>query len=372
MSQIVRQEVFKIRVPLGREIGDNNCAYHAFDVCAVRLVDGQGLSGWGFGEAAHGGTFRKPVSWKAEMEGEAGLRSRLESVSSQLAGCGVADLLEKLPRPWEPWPGPRYLLSALRMALWDLRGRQAGLPLYRLLGGQSGATSLFAYASPCCFPQPDEWVANFFRAKIAEGFCVVKVKVGHPDIEWDMRRLRLVREAVGADVEIAVDGNTAWDGAGTVCWMERVIRENLNISYVEDPVAPDDLKSWELLTREAPLPMVGHDYVPDPAKLRPLLDTGALRAIRMRDGIDHGMAAARLADEYGLALIGCNTFGEHGIHFSLTHPRVRRIEFADLGWNKLFLEPVRVHSGRLVPPTGNGLGLEPDPQRMNEWRVQDS
>jgi len=255
--------------------------------------------------------------------------------------------------------------------LWDLMARQKGRPLHEVLRGQEGAKSVLAYASPCCFPQPTDWVAAFFREKVGEGFRAVKVKVGHPDIGWDIERLLAVREAVGSDVVIAVDGNTAWDAPGTIHWMERATKEGLKISYVEDPMDPSDIAGYEVLAREASIPVVGHDYVPDPKALRPLLDTGAFRAIRMRDGIDHALAAAALAEEFNLALIGCNTFGEHGIHFSLTHPRVERIEFADLGWNDLFENPVRADNGRLRVPEGHGHGLVPRADRLEEWRARD-
>jgi len=371
MSPLSAYFLTKLRVPLGRVIGDNNCSYSAFDVCAVRLEDSDGLNGWGFGEAAHGGTFRKPVSWKAEMATARELEAMLASAWAGLRGRSPQELLESLPRPWEAWNAPRYLLAAVRMALWDLTARQRGKPLHEVLRGGEGPDSLTGYASPCCFPQPTEWVVDFFQAKVAGGFRAVKVKVGHPDIEWDMARLRAVREAVGPEVMVAVDGNTAWDGPGAIRWMERTLQKGLNIAYVEDPVWPEDLEAFRQLAREAPLPVVGHDYVPDPGRQRPLLDTGALRAIRMRDGIDHAIAAARLAEEYDLALIGCNTFGEHGLHFSLTHPRVERIEFADLGWNALFENPVRAEKGKLVVPPGPGLGLVPRADRLEEWKVEE-
>ena len=99
-------------------------------------------------------------------------------------------------------------------------------------------------------------------------------------------------------------------------------------------------------------------------------------AVRLEDadglcGWGFGEVAARLADEYDLALIGCNTFGEHGIHYSLTNPRVERIEFAGLGWNELFENPVRAVGGRLVVPDGPGLALTPRQDRLRERRVED-
>lgn len=360
----------KILVPLGRTIGDNNCAYDRFDVFSLTLRAADGTEGFGFGEKAHGGRFNKPVSWKAEMPTAAEMEKPFAAVWPELRDRSPDDLLAALPRPWEPWKLPDFMHAALRMALWDLRGKQAGKPLYQLLGSAETPDTVFAYFSPCGFPLETGALTRLFKAKAAEGFTAFKVKVGHSDIEWDVARLRAIREAVGPAAEIAVDGNTAWDGPGTLRWIERMEREGLAPAYIEDPIWPEDLEGFRLLAAESPLPIVGHDYIPDPGKLRPLLDTGALRAIRMRDGIDHARAAAELAEEYDLALIQCNTFGEHSIHFSLTHPRVERMEFADLGWNDLFKDPVRPVEGRLKAPAGPGLGLVPKSDLLRELQVK--
>jgi L-alanine-DL-glutamate epimerase-like enolase superfamily enzyme len=359
----------KLRVPLGRSIGDNNCTYDSFDVICLILRAADGTMGYGFGEKAHGGRFNKQVSWKAEMAPLAEVEKQFSSVWPELRDRPAEDLLEALPWPWEPWQVSDFIHAALRMALWDLRGRAAGRPLFQVLGTEETPSDIFAYFSPCGFPLQTVELARLFRAKAQEGFTAFKVKVGHADIEWDVARLRAIREAVGPDAEIAVDGNTAWDGPGTLRWIERVMGEGLAPAYIEDPVWPEDIEAFRLLAAESPLPLVGHDYLPDPEGLRPLLDTGALRAIRMRDGIDHAMASAKLADEYDIGLIQCNTFGEHSIHFALTHPRVERMEFADLGWNKLFENPVRAVQGRLIAPSGPGLGLVPKPDNLQQLSV---
>lgn len=341
-------EVFKLRVPLGRTIGDNNCAYDAFDVAAVKLTSTEGHAGWGFGEKVHGGTFAKPVSWKSDMETETDLQGQLSSILGELEGKEIEELLQELPFAWHEWKVANHLHAAIRMALWDLKGKEAGKPLYKLHWGDDTPDNVFSYASPCGFPQTTEWVVEHFTAKVKSGFPAIKVKVGNADIDLDMDRLKRVREAVGPEVEINVDGNTAWDGPGTLRWIERSIKEGLNLGYVEDPMWPDDLDGYRLLAKESPLPIIGHDYIPDPQKLRPLLDTGAIDRLRLRDGIDFAIETSKVAKEYNIKLIQCNTFGEHSIHFSLGSGQLDRMEFADLGWNDLFIEPVKAVNGRLT------------------------
>ena len=365
-------QITKLRVPLGREIGDNNCAYETFDVCALRLEGSSGTIGWGFGPKAHGGRFAKPVSWKAEMPSANALREEMERVWPRLKGLAAEDAFDVAPPSWEDFGLNNALHMALRMALWDLRGREAGVPARRLMpGGGEPAESVFAYASPCAYPQTDAWTAEFLRSKVEAGFRAVKVKVGAPDIERDLRRLRVVREAVGPETELSVDGNTAWDAEGALRWMERVRAEGFELAYVEDPIWPDDLDGYRRLARQSPMRIVGHDYISDPRNLPPLLDTGAISALHVPHGIDYALAAAEWAERYDVGLIQGNTFGEHSIQFALTHPRIERMEFADLGWNDLFEAPARAEGGRMVPPPGDGLGLVPTEAALREWRVPD-
>lgn len=362
-------KIDKLCVPLGRAVGDNNCTYEAFDVCVVQLRANDGLVGWGFGEKAHGGRFLKPVSWKGEMGSPSQLEAAFRLLWPKIQGRGPENLLTELPKAWQAGEAPGYLMASLRMALWDLVGKAAGKPLYQYLGGDDAPSSAFTYASPCGFPQTDDWLVDYFTAKVKQGFTAIKVKVGHADIERDITRLKRIREAVGPEVEIAVDGNTAWDGRQTLAWIERVERAGIGLGYLEDPVSPDDLESYTLLAKESPLPIVGHDYIPDPEQLRPLLDSGAIQRLRLRDGIDYGIAAAGIADEYGLKVIQCNTFGEHGAHFSLGCPHLDRIEFAELGWNNLFEDPFRITAGRLIAPNGFGHGLVPKADLLQRWQA---
>lgn len=367
--KISRLELRKLRVPLGREIGDNNCCYDTFDLCTLAVHSDTGAIGWGFGEKVFQGQFAKPVSWKIDMPSAAAMQQVVtEKVEPAIIGQEAEVLLHEMPALPDV---PDYIYNSLRMALWDLAGQAAGKPVYQLLGGSPEKNEVFTYSSPCGFPQPIEWLAPYFKQHVAEGFRAIKVKVGHDDIEWDINRLRTIREAVGPDVQISVDGNTAWDGPGTLRWIERTEKEGIGLHYVEDPIWPDDLDGYRLLAKESPLPIIGHDYIPVAEDLRPLLDTGAIKQLRVRDGIDYALAAAKLAEEYDLTMIQCNTWGEHSVHFAVSHPRVERMEFANLAWNDLYLEPVPVKAGVSRAPEAPGLGLVPDPEKLEAWNVED-
>lgn len=371
MPTLARYDLYKLCLPLGREIGDNMCHYSAFNVCVLRLETADGQVGWGYGEKVADGHFAKEASWNRRMPPVETIRQAFESTYwPRMRGESVHSLKHRQP---SPFPGDSYLELAIRYALWDLVGQAAGLPLYRYLGATEKPRRVLTTVCGCEFPQPLEWVLDFVQAKLDEGVNSFKLKVGHEDPQWDIDRLMAIRDRVGPEVELGVDANIAWTAREALDWVERVEVQagNLKLSFLEDPLAPDDFEGYRLLARDCPVPVVGHDYINDPARLRPLLDTGALARLRVRDGLDYGLQARALAEEYDLPLDCCNTFLEVGLHFALACPRVERIEFADLGWNALPEHPVRLVDGQLQLTDVPGHGLAPDRETLNQFVTHD-
>lgn len=371
MARLKQYDLRKLRLPLGRVIGDNMCRYSAFNVCVLRLETDDGLVGWGYGEKVADGEFLKDASWNRPMPPVGEIHNDFESrYWPQMKGESVHALKNHQP---SPFPGDSYLELAIRFALWDLIGQEAGLPLYRYLGSVEQPRAVLTTVCGCEFPQPLEWVLDFVQAKLDQGVTSFKIKVGHPDPQWDIERLVAIRDAVGPEVELGVDANIAWTARQALDWFGLIntCSKSISLAFLEDPLDPNDLDGYRLLAKECPLPVVGHDYINNPANLRPLLDTGAISRLRVRDGLDFGLQALSLAEEYDLPLDCCNTFLEIGLHFALACPRVERIEFADLGWNELALNPVRLEQGRLVPPGANGHGLAPKRETMIEYSTHE-
>ena len=367
MQRLSRYDLYKLRLPLGREIGDNMCHYSAFNVCVLRLETADGLVGWGYGEKVADGHFAKDASWNRPMPPVEKIRKEFESVYwPVMQGESVHSLKHRQP---SPFPGDSYLELAIRFALWDLIGKASDLPLYRYLGAPEQPRAVLTTVCGCEFPQPIEWVLEFLGAKLDQGVTSFKIKVGHDDPQWDLDRLIAIRDRVGPDVELGVDANIAWKAPQALEWLELINRksEAINLQFLEDPLAPDDLAGYELLAKECPIPIVGHDYMNDTTRLRPLLDTGAISRLRVRDGLDYGLQALGLAEEYDLPLDCCNTFLEVGLHFALACPRVERIEFADLGWNALPRQPVQLIEGHLLAPDSPGHGLAPNMDILNKY-----
>lgn len=356
--------IWRVKVPLGRKIGDNNCYYDHFHVCLVQLIDEDGTVAYGYGEKVAQGVFKKPVSWQGFMPDENQIKfgfkkdywDLISKLGTEVLSTAILD-------------GDHYLNNALRFALWDLKAKKANIPLFKVLSPDCKENSLPAYASGLDFHNDIDWLIEFYQQKIDQGFDKIKLKVGHENPEIDLERLLALRSHFGNSVEIAIDANIAWDAPSTIKIIESIQVAGVNLSYVEDPIPPKDVEGYKLLAKELPVKIAGHDYISDPDHLIPLLDTGALSYLRIRDGIGYGIKAGQLASKYGLSLILCNTFLEWGLHIGVGNSRVDRIEFADLGWNRLVNKPFRIENGRMYVHNVAGHGLDPNLELIEKWKI---
>jgi L-alanine-DL-glutamate epimerase-like enolase superfamily enzyme len=133
-------------------------------------------------------------------------------------------------------------ISAVDIALWDLKARLLGVALADLLGRFHARVPV--YGSGGFTSYSDERLASQLGGWAEEGIPRVKMKVGRePDA--DMSRAWLARKAVGDDVELMVDANGAWQRKEALAWMQRLTQ--LDVRYVEEPVTSDDLEGLRLL-----------------------------------------------------------------------------------------------------------------------------
>jgi D-galactarolactone cycloisomerase len=151
---------------------------------------------------------------------------------------------------------PVAALSAVDIALWDLKGIILGQPVAKLLGG-AFRTQLTAYATGLYrhdVPDHAAALAAEARGHVADGFGAMKLKVGF-GVEEDARNARAVREAIGPACRLAVDANHAYD-ARTAIRLGRLI-EPLGIAWFEEPVPPEDLEGYLQVKRALAMPISG-------------------------------------------------------------------------------------------------------------------
>lgn len=230
MSSVTGFAITRFAFPRDRVIGDLQVRIATCNVGVLELHDADGRTGTGWFL-----NLFNPLPDRIELE-----RAFRTEALPGLLGQPPVGLIHRVlrPRGGANRALPHGFGEAVDQALWDLAAQQAGLPLYRYLGGTSGRVR--AYASGLDFHLDDGAYVRFFRAAHERGFRAFKIKVGHPDVAWDLRRLALLREAVGADVTIMVDANEAWTPKEAIRRLHLFRDRGFDIFWIEDPCLRDD------------------------------------------------------------------------------------------------------------------------------------
>lgn len=354
-----------MQLPAGRTIGDCTCHYDALDVLAIGLRTNEGHVGWGFGETVSEGIFAKPAPWITPMPSLDGIRWNFEkNIWPSLQARSPFQIRFRRPKLFSE---QAYLHAALRIAVWDLMAKIVELPLYQLLGASPEQNRVRAYGSGLDFPLPEEAAVEIFKNFVRLGCTAVKVKVGHPDPNRDLRRLQAVREAVGNDVEIAIDANEAWNYEQALERIRFFQREGVSLSYVEDPLPRSDLEGLARLNSTAGLDVAGHDYILEKDEIRRFVARKAFARLRVGGEIDQALDCADIAEAYDIPLIFGNSLFELNVHAAVALPRVDRFEFSDLAWSVLPETPVQFEGGYAIAPNRCGHGLDPHPEKLKRY-----
>jgi L-alanine-DL-glutamate epimerase-like enolase superfamily enzyme len=291
------------------------------------------------------------------------VRAALQAFDGALRGLD-ADLhglaLEVAGRVAPGVPGAR---AALDMALWDLRARRAGLPLWRMLGAVRGRIATFVTIGIL----PERETVDRARGWADRGFRALKVK-GGLDAHQDGERLRAVRAAVGPDIALCLDANQGYDVAGARRAAQ--VAASCGAKFLEQPTGAHAVMALADVRRDSPLPVMADESVITPADALAIVRAEAADLINVKlmklGGLDRAQAVAGIATAGGLKLmVGCMDEPERGIAaalaFALASPAVAH---ADLdGHFGLQGDPtagsLALVAGELVPSEEPGLGPAP-------------
>jgi L-alanine-DL-glutamate epimerase-like enolase superfamily enzyme len=265
-------------------------------------------------------------------------------------------------------------ISAVDVALWDLKARLLDLPLAVLLGMARPATPIYgsggftSYSIGQLQRQLGGWAE--------QGLPFVKMKVGrHPGD--DPHRVRAAREAIGGATQLFVDANGAY-GRKQALALARLFAE-LDVRWFEEPVSSDDLPGLRLVRDRAPdgMDVAAGEYGYDPFYFRRMLDAGAVDVLQADatrcGGVSGFVAAHALADAHGLPLSAHCAPALH-LHLGCALGRVRHLEYFHDHQRiegMLFDGAVSPRNGALAPDlTRPGLGLALKRQDAERFRAE--
>lgn len=282
---------------------------------------------------------------------------------------------------------PVAALSAVDIALWDLKGKILAQPVAKLLGG-AFRTRLTAYATGLYrhdVPDHAAALAAEARGYINDGFRLMKLKVGF-GVEADARSARAVREAIGRECRLAVDANHAYD-AMTAIRLGRLI-EPLDIAWFEEPVAPEDLDGYLQVKQALTMPISGGEAEYTRFGFRALVARRCVDILQPDicacGGFTEAARIAALANTWGVTVYPHVWGSAVGLHASLQWAASLPPNPAALIPDELWFEldrtanPFREHlaaeplerAGAMIEvPDRPGLGLEVDRAVLERYAV---
>ncbi|MCG5219161.1 mandelate racemase/muconate lactonizing enzyme family protein [Streptosporangium sp. KLBMP 9127] len=318
--------------------------------------------------------------------GEVGMRSRPEAVLGalrDLASIITGMDATRIEHLWQllhrggffPARGDiGAAVAAIDIALWDLRGKTLGIPLYDLLGGRS-RDHVPAYVH---LPGRDlpEQLANAQRL-IEQGWTNLRVELtdrAHPEFEprravrTTLARVHDLRDRLGDDVELLIDVHTRLDPAEAVVFCREV--EAARPYFVEDPLRAENLDAYRMLRHRTGVPLAAGEQLTTKWEFRPLIEGDLVDHARIdlaNTGITEGRKIAAMCEAHHIKIATHNPLGPvctaASAHLNLSLPNVSLQEQArPRGWDDedLVIAGPHVAGGTVVPAGLPGLGVEID------------
>lgn len=254
-------------------------------------------------------------------------------------------------------------LAAIDTALWDLRCRRAGLPLWRLAGGAQQSVPLYTTEGGWLHLPTDALVADALAAKKA-GFAGAKLKIGKPSIAEDSARLAALREAVGEDFHIMVDANQAFTLAEALRRADMLARHG--VDWFEEPMPADDVGAHRVLSAHSRVPIAVGESLYSLSQFKDYLEQGACSVVQADvarvGGITPWLKIAHLAEAFNVPV--CPHFLME-IHVSLVCaiPNAPMLEYIPQ-LDEVTRSQLDIRDGRAFPPAAPGIGIDWDWERI--------
>ncbi|WP_432851112.1 enolase C-terminal domain-like protein [Amycolatopsis sp. CA-161197] len=424
MAKIIGMEVLDVRFPTSRELDGSDAMNPDPDYSAayVELHTDLGPDGYGLAFTIGRGNDVQAAAIRALAPHVVG---RDVPEDAKALGQLSRDLIGDSQFRWlGPEKGVAHMaIGAVVNAAWDLAARRADLPLWKfaarmtpeelvslvdfrylsdalteqealdiLRAAEPGraeriakleAEGYRAYStSPGWLGYSDAKLVRLAEQAVADGFEMIKLKVGG-NLEDDVRRMKLARETVGADIRVAVDANQRWDVATAVSWMTELAP--FDPYWIEEPTSPDDILGHAAIAKAlAPIKVATGEHVQNRVVFKQLLQAGAIDVLQLDaarvGGVNENLAILLLAAKFGVPV--CPHAGGVGLCELVRHLSMfdfvavsgddtdRTIEWVD-HLHEHFTDPAVVRDGRYLAPTAPGFSARMHDATLRRFRFPD-
>ncbi len=366
--RIRKVEASAISIPLRAAVSDAVRRITHRDHLVVRLITEEGLEGWGFTLGYDSSRamvslvetiFRPLVEGAVIFESEH-LWAEMFRQSIQAGRRGAA----------------LRALSAIDIALWDLRGKAAGMPVMHLLGVHS--TRLRCYATGGYYREGqtvDELVREMC-GYVEQGFTAVKLKVGKLGAREDAERMRAVRRALGDDVELLLDANGGWPDAPTAIAALRRLEEHRPY-WIEEPVRADNLAAMARIAEATETPVATGELEATRWAFAELVERRAADILQpdatVCGGVSEWLKIAHMAASLDIPIAPHYNWDIH-TQLNASIPNALFIEYFMRGsdvkvFDEVLENPIHPVNGHIEPRRDPGFGLHFRTASLEQYRI---
>ena len=366
--RITAMETEVLRMPPGRPFMD---AIHRFGAenggVVLRLKTNSNIVGWGY------------ISFGFETGGPKVVEDILQGMLKQ-ALLGQDPTLSKKLRA-DMWRAAEYsgtqglvtcAMAAVDMALWDIVGKAAKMPVYRLLGGYR--QSLPTYDMCGWYYDNDDDLSQFqkqIQGALEEGFHAVKIKVGRSTLDDDVKRIKAAQALLGKERRLMVDANQKFTFTDALA-RGRVYQE-MGCFWYEEPMQPHAMKEFGELAAELDIRIATGENLYGKFEFLNLLRAGGADVVqpdnRRAGGVTEWMEIGAIADAFNVEL------ASHGgaptnMHMLLAMPNAIYMESGSLKNDTTHVETLRLVNGEIPAPEDPGMGNEVRREFIDKYKVR--
>ena len=356
-------DVALYHVPLAQPLED---AIHGvqreFSLIVVRLGTDEGATGMGYTYAV----------------GRTGGEAIATFVERDLGPCVLGKDPRCIERLWkEMWWATHYVgrggiaafgVSAVDIALWDLKGRAAGEPLWRLLGGSDCKAE--AYGGGIDFHMSIDELLAQTEGFLSAGLEAVKIKVGRKSIAAECERVAAVREHLGAERKLMVDANMKWS-VDEALKASRALAD-YDVYWLEEPTIPDDVEGNRRIETEGPLPVATGENLHTIYEFSRMIVQGGVSFpdvdVCNLGGFTGALKVAHVAEAHNRRV---TTHGVQDLHVSLLAaiPNASLLEIHAFRLDDFLIHPLTIEDGYAYASDRPGHGVELDWHALERCRV---
>ena len=350
-------------IPLPKVLSDSTHGrIRHFSIVTARVRTSDGAEGIGY----------------TYVVGKAGGGAVRSHVESDLAPLLIGEDPRRVELLWQRmWQALHYVgrggaaafaISALDVALWDLKSKLAGEPLWRLLGGYDPRVKV--YAGGIDLEMPLDELREQTHQNLEKGFRAIKMKVGRDRLAEDVERVEAMRELLGPEFPLMVDANMRWSPEQAV----RAARAfaDADVYWLEEPTIPDDVEGHVRIARDGGLPIAAGENLHTIYEFQEIIASGGVAFpepdLSNVGGVTAWMKVARLAEAHNLPV---TTHGVHDLHVHLLAavPNASYLEAHGFGLEAYLRHPMEITDGIVTAPDRPGHGVEFDWDALDAHRA---